>query len=149
MFIDGVNGERGEVIRADGERVTVVLKAGKACEKCRLCTQVSETEMTVEAYADRPVSVGDRVALFLSPLIVVKSAFILYLVPLLFLVAGYFLGRELFSRLGVSGGEGREEMFPALFSLIFLFLSFFPIRLYDKKRRKDRRYRVRAVPQNQ
>ncbi|MFW6181619.1 MAG: SoxR reducing system RseC family protein, partial [Spirochaetota bacterium] len=143
-FIDGVNGERGEVIRAEGERVTVMLKAGKACEKCRICTRVSETEMTVEALAEHPVSVGERVTLFLSPLVIVKSAFILYVLPLLFLVAGYFLGRELFTRLGVSGGEGREEMFPALFSLIFLFLSFLPIRLYDRSRQKDRRYRVRV-----
>lgn len=146
MFIDGVNGERGEVIRKHGDRVTVRLKANKGCEKCGVCRRVSETEMTVEAFTDQPVTVGDRVALFLSPLIIVKSAAILYILPLLFLVVGYFLGREVFAWLGVSGGEGKEEMFPALFSLLFLFLSFLPIRLYDKRRQRDRRYRVQVRP---
>lgn len=144
MFIDGVNGERGEVIRTEGDRVTVRLQAHRGCEKCRICTRVSETEMTVEALTEEPVSVGDRVTLFLSPRIVVKSAAILYVVPLLFLVIGYFAGRELFAWLGVSGGEGKEEMYPAFFSLLFLFLSFLPIRLYDKKRQRDRRYRVQV-----
>jgi sigma-E factor negative regulatory protein RseC len=144
MFIDGINGERGEVIRADGERVTVLLKAGKGCEKCRICTRVSETEMTVNAWTSEPVSVGEQVTLYLSPFIIVKSAALLYILPLLSMVFGYFIGRELFQALGIAAGTGREDMFPALFSIVFLFLSFIPIRLFDRQRARDQRYKVQV-----
>jgi positive regulator of sigma E activity len=141
MFIDGINGERGEIIAREGGRVTVMLEVTGGCEKCRLCTRVSETEMTVEAYTEEPFQVGDRVALFLSPHIIVASAAILYIFPLISMVAGYFVGKTLFGTLVF---EGREEMIPALFSLLFFFLSFIPIRLFDKKRQRDRRHRVQV-----
>jgi len=139
MFIDGVNGEEGEVITINGNRATVKITAHKECEKCRLCTRVSPTEMTVEAFTNKTVHIGDRVTLFLRPGIIVQSAAILYIFPLIGMLFGYFAGKILFRSLAFTG---KEEMFPALLSLVFLFLSFVPIRLYDRKRQKDKRFKV-------
>jgi positive regulator of sigma E activity len=141
MFIDGINGERGEVIAREGNRVTVMLSVNSGCEKCRICRRVSETEMTVDAYADRPVDIGDRVTLFLSPRVIVTSAAILYIFPLMSMVAGYFVGKYLFRNIVI---EGREEMLPALFSILFFFASFIPIRFFDRQRERDNRFKVQA-----
>jgi sigma-E factor negative regulatory protein RseC len=141
MFGKSVHGEEGEVTELHGARATVKIKAGKGCERCRLCTPVSDTEMVVEASFTSPVQVGQHVVLGFRPGVIVQSAFILYLIPLISLVLGYFVGRLLFKP-WIVPGSGREEMFPALTSLVFLFASFLPIRLYDKRKERDKRFRV-------
>jgi sigma-E factor negative regulatory protein RseC len=141
MFGKSVHGEEGEVTALHGSRATVKIQAGKGCERCRLCTPVSDTEMIVEASFTSPLQVGERVVLGFRPGVIVQSAFILYLIPLISLVLGYFAGKLLFKS-WVVPGSGREELFPALTSLVFLFASFFPIRLYDRRKEKDKRFRV-------
>jgi positive regulator of sigma E activity len=139
MFGKGVHGEQGVIEALHGNRATVRITAGKGCERCRLCTRISDTEMVIEAYTLKPVEVGDRVILGFRPGIIVQSAFILYLIPLAGLVIGYYAGTFVFRSLVL---PGREELLPALMSLVFLFVSFIPIRLYDKKKERDRRFRV-------
>lgn len=139
MFGKGLHGEEGEVTAVYGEKATVKIAAGKGCERCGLCTRISDTEMVVEAYAQKPVQVGEHVVIGFRPGVVVQSAFILYLIPLLGLVLGYYVGSLLFHGLEL---PGREELFPALTSLAFLFASFVPIVFYDRKKRGDKRFRV-------
>jgi sigma-E factor negative regulatory protein RseC len=139
MFGKGVHGEEGEVTALHGNRATVRIQAGKGCGRCRLCTPISDTEMIVEAYFSRQVHIGDRVVLGFRPGVIVQSAFILYLIPLFSLILGYFVGKLLFKPLTI---PGREELYPALTSLVFLFASFLPIRLYDRRKEKDTRFRV-------
>lgn len=139
MFGKGVQGEEGEVTALHGDRVTVRIQAGKGCERCRLCTPISDTEMIVKASYSSRVSIGDHVVLGFRPGIIVQSAFILYLIPLVSLILGYYAGKFLF-RPGII--PGKEELFPALTSLVFLFVSFVPIRLYDRKKERDKRFRV-------
>ena len=139
MFGKGVHGEEGEVTALHGNQAMVKIQAGKGCERCRLCTPVSDTEMIVEAFFSSKVHIGDRVTLGFRPGIIVQSAFILYLIPLFNLILGYFVGKLLFKPWVIAG---REELFPALTSLVFLFASFVPIRLYDRRKMKDKRFRV-------
>ena len=138
-FGKGVHGEEGEVTALHGNRATVKIQTGKGCGRCRLCTPISDTEMIVEASFSRQVHIGDRVVLGFRPGVIVQSAFILYLIPLFSLILGYFAGKLLFKP-WISAG--REELFPALTSLVFLFASFVPIRLYDRMKEKDKRFRV-------
>jgi sigma-E factor negative regulatory protein RseC len=139
MFIKGISGEEGEVIEVRGDTATVKIQANKACEKCHVCKRVSATEMIVEAFATRPVSRGEKVTLHIHPGTIVKSAAILYIFPLFGLIIGYYCGKFLLSLLNI-GIKG--ELIPAVFSLVFLFLSFVPIRMYDRSRQKDSRFRV-------
>jgi sigma-E factor negative regulatory protein RseC len=139
MFGKGVHGEVGEVTDVYGNRATVKIGTSKGCERCGLCTPISDTEMAVQAYTRGPVQIGDQVVLGFRPGVIVQSAFILYLIPLIALVVGYYVGKLLFP-----GGwlPGREELLPALTSLVFLFVSFVPIRYYDKRKEEDKRFRV-------
>ena len=139
MFGKGVHGEQGEVTALHGNRATVKIQAGKSCERCRLCTPISDSEMIIEAFFSSQVQIGDRVVLGFRPGVIVQSAFVLYLIPLISLILGYFVGKLLFNPWVI---PGKEELFPALTSLVFLFASFIPIRLYDRKKEKDKRFRV-------
>ena len=139
MFIEGLQGEEGEIIAVRGHRATVKIASNKSCEKCGLCTKISSTEMVVDAHVDKPVSTGDRVTLSIRPGIIVTSATILYIFPLLSLVVGYFVGKYLFKQVGIGN---MDELLPALTSLVFLFLAFIPIRFYDRKKRNDRRFQI-------
>jgi sigma-E factor negative regulatory protein RseC len=139
MFGKGVHGEEGEVAALHGDRATVRIHAGKGCERCRLCTPISDTEMIIEASYSSRVGIGDHVVLGFRPGIIIQSAFILYLIPLVSLILGYYAGKLLFRPWMI---PGKEELFPALTSLVFLFISFVPIRLYERKKEKDKRFRV-------
>lgn len=139
MFGKGVHGEEGEVTALHGNRATVRIEAGKGCERCRLCIPISDTEMIVEASYSRRIDIGDHVVLGFCSGIIVQSAFILYLIPLVSLILGYYAGKFLFRPWII---PGKEELFPALTSLVFLFVSFVPIRLYDRMKEKDKRFRV-------
>lgn len=136
---EGIRGEVGEVVEVRGNTARVKIEGKKACAHCGVCTRISDNEMTVEAYADEPVEKGDRVVLSMGNGMILKSAFIVYMVPLIALIAGYYLGKHLMGLLNV-GGE--SELFPALFGFFLLFLSFMAIRWFDRKKRDDKRYRV-------
>jgi positive regulator of sigma E activity len=139
MFVKGISGEEGEVVAVHGDSATVKIKANDSCEKCRLCKRLSSTEMVVEALVERPVRKGERVIVAVRPGIVFKSALILYLFPLIGMVCGYYAGKTILQLFHISA---KGELFPVVFSFLFLFLSFVPIRIYDRKKQNDRRFRV-------
>ena len=139
MFLKGISGESGEVVAIHGDRATVKVPSNKACNRCRICKRISSTEMIVDAYTLKPVQIGEKVVLGFRPGVIVQSAFILYLIPLICLVLGYFAGRWIFRSFVI---PEREELLPALCALAFLFGSFIPIRYYDKRKQGDTRFRV-------
>jgi len=136
---EGIRGEVGEVVEVRGNIARVKIEGKKACAHCGVCTRISDNEMTVEAYADEPVKKGDRVVLSMGNGMILKSAFIVYMVPLIALIAGYYLGKEL---MGLLNYGGKSELFPALSGFFLLFLSFMAIRWFDRRKRDDKQYRV-------
>jgi len=146
VFVKGVDGEEGEVVAINGNRATVRIQANESCEKCGLCRKISSNTMELDAYSTRPLTEGEKVRLAIRPGIIVQSAFILYLLPLIWLVAGYYFGKFLNSFLSL---RLQGELFPALLSMLFLFASFFPIHMYDKKKRNDNKFKVFVVSEQQ
>jgi sigma-E factor negative regulatory protein RseC len=145
MFIKGISGEEGVVVSVAGDTATVKIAANKSCEKCGICKRVSSSEMIVDAYMSRPVFKGEKVVVAIKPGTIVKSATILYILPLVALVAGYYVGKFAASALDLSI---KGELFPAALSFVFLFLSFIPIRLYDRRKRSDSNFRFYIANQN-
>jgi len=75
-----------------------------ACSHCSSC-RVSfgcNSEMTVKAINRAGAGVGDLVSIHLSSGTIMKSAAILYLIPVAGLISGAFLGDELSTRLTMS-----------------------------------------------
>jgi hypothetical protein len=58
MFGNSVHGEEGEVTSIQGNKATVKIQASKGCERCRLCTRISDAEMTIQANTIKPVNIG-------------------------------------------------------------------------------------------
>ena len=139
MFIKGIDQEQGEVIAVHEGSATIKIPAGKSCDRCRLCEKISSTEMVVEALTQIPLKKGEKVILSVHPGDIIKSASILYIIPLFGLVVGYYFARFL-DRTFTIGFTG--ELYPALISIAFLFLCFIPIRLYDTRRKKQKRLQV-------
>ena len=75
-----------------------------ACSHCGSC-RVSfgcNSEMTIKALNRAGAGVGDLVSIHLSSGTIMKSAAILYLIPVAGLISGAFLGDELSTRLAMS-----------------------------------------------
>jgi sigma-E factor negative regulatory protein RseC len=139
MFMKGIDRQEGEVVAVHDGSATVRVSANKNCDRCGICERVSDTEMVVEAITSRRLKAGEKVILEVSPGAIVTSATILYIIPLIGLVAGYYVSGTV---LRMAGIELKGELVPALCSIAALFLCFVPIRLCDVSRRKKNRYRV-------
>jgi sigma-E factor negative regulatory protein RseC len=141
MRSDPIPEEYGEVVEVHGDTAKVKLGAKQACAHCGICAKASNSsnEMVVDAYASEPVKKGDKVVLVMGDGMIIKSAFIVYMVPLIALIAGYYLGKQLMEALNVAL---KGELFPALFGFFLLALSFLAIRWYDRRKKEDSRFRV-------
>ncbi len=142
MKIENISGEEGKIVEIDGDKVKVRLPFSSNCEKCRLCKKISDDLMEVEAVKKGNIKVGSSVKLYIPPKVIIVSSFMLYIFPLLFLVGGYFFGKIF----DVYFGFGKEELFPALFAFLFLFSSFIIVHIFDKAKRKDKNFKVFAIP---
>jgi sigma-E factor negative regulatory protein RseC len=141
MRNDSVPEEYGEVVEVRGNTAKVKLGAKQACAHCGICAKIgnSPNEMLVDAHASEPLRKGDKVVLEMGNGVILKSAFIVYMVPLIALIAGYYIGRELMEALNI---PLKGELFPALFGFFLLALSFLAIRWYDRRKKDDSRFRV-------
>lgn len=77
-----------------------------------------------------PLKVGQRVEIGLEERSLIFSALIIYIVPLLTILASTFLAEKLFS----------HELISALFIFICTALSFLAIRTYSKRLKKKHHY---------
>ena len=74
--MSNVNEETGEVIAVHDDRVTVKIKAGESCKKCRLCSRMSSNEMNLDAV---PARAEGRNSLFIAPIGLSEPSFQLIL----------------------------------------------------------------------
>jgi sigma-E factor negative regulatory protein RseC len=141
MATDPLPEEYGEVVEVHGSTARVKLGARQACAHCGICAKAGDSskEMLVDAYASEPLKKGDRVVLVMGSGVILKSAFVVYMVPLVALIAGYYLGKELADALSITL---KGELFPALSGFFLLALSFLVIRWYDRRKKNDTRFRV-------
>lgn len=106
----------GEVTAVHGNTATVKVKKHSACAECRQkCAMAHEArEVAVMADNRAEAEVGDSVVLELSDRQVLKAAFLIYIVPVLFLFIGVGLGTAL----------GQTETHALLMGLVGLVSSF-------------------------
>lgn len=107
--------ELGKVIGRDGKYLLIEVGNQKICSKCELigkCTKKS-TRIVRVLDENQEIKVGSIVELSSSPAKYILAAFLLFILPILFLIGFYFIGYTLF----------RREPFALLFSLVGLALS--------------------------
>ena len=118
--------EEGEVIALEGKQAKVRIKCSSACDSCsshKTCGLLGEGEMVLTALNSVGASKGERVRISLRVEGEVKASFILYIVPLAGLIAGALLGYH-------TQALGDKEISGAVFSLLFVALTFIGIRYY-------------------
>jgi sigma-E factor negative regulatory protein RseC len=114
----------GVIISAHVDKVTVRMKKGTDCQGCRACDAFgSQQLLELEARNDIRAKIGERVDVEIQPAKILGSSFLVFVFPLLMMIAGYFIGMQL-------GGSG--EIPGILSSFGALVLSFFIVRQLDR-----------------
>ena len=83
--------ETGIVISTDGKNAVVQLSRGDRCDGCNVCHAFGENKMRVEALNSIGASVGDSVSVNIEPKQVIKSSMIIFILPLVSMLVGYFV----------------------------------------------------------
>ncbi|MFC1637547.1 SoxR reducing system RseC family protein [Candidatus Margulisiibacteriota bacterium] len=135
--------EQGVVVRTISARLAeVAFQKSLACAKCGLCHDAGEGMAGIEAVNDVGAKRDDIVEVEIPSDEVVKGSMVVFLLPVFFLIGGY-LGGSFLIRL--AGQIAWEESGGVIFALIFLGLSFFAIKWYDKNVQQKQALRARIV----
>ena len=95
--------EIGRVEKIDKRNyATVVFPRKQACEHCQMCFQTKDSmRVSVRVHNTLNAKVGDNVAVDMSERIVLKSAFVVYLIPVLLVLAALLITRSLDERMQI------------------------------------------------
>ena len=121
--------EIGRITKIVKEGIAKVeFKSSSACAKCGKCTMGATGEILIKAQNKVGAKVGDQVEVEILSGALISSSFLIYILPIIFLVLGYFVGFSLHPLIlsGVS-----QESSGIIFSIVFLFVSFVLLKLYD------------------
>lgn len=113
----------GRVVRVEGDIVEIAVPRSERCKSCGICPIASDGTILLKVKLDGQVKVGDEVKVMTKDRYVILSAFIVYIIPVIALIIGYFLGDSLFS----------SEPLKIGFGFLFMGISFLINRIIDKK----------------
>jgi sigma-E factor negative regulatory protein RseC len=131
--------ERGTIISKTNGIVKVRLKRKESCEGCHACMMgenglymVTEAENTLNA------SVGDFVRIQAKGTSKIKTAFILYIAPLLLFIPGFLIGKSWLAPLFSIPADIPQAQLTGFFSGLLLFCSPYIILYLLNKKRKQK-----------
>ncbi len=136
--------EHGVVIASDDGQVTVELDRSSACDKCGGCSMSPKGTMHATARNNIEASLGDSVVIALDETTILKAAAIVYLVPLLAAILGFFIVSSL-AQLFTESSAG----IGAIGAVIGLGAAFLGVSRYDSKAGKDGTYSFRLERERQ
>lgn len=86
--------ERGVVTKIKGNKATVSFDRKSACDSCHMCA-VTKDGMKVEIVVENTLgaNVGDFVSIEMGEKFVLTAATIVYIIPLVLVLAGLLIGR--------------------------------------------------------
>jgi sigma-E factor negative regulatory protein RseC len=133
--------ENGIVIRTRADRAWVKTIRSSSCEGCGsrdLCDSGKECEVEVDNGAE--AGVGDEVVIGFESGSLVKITFLLYMVPVICMIAGAALGLRMAPAYGVD-----ESALSAAMAFGSLGLAFLCIRLFSGRLAADAKYQARIL----
>lgn len=120
--------EIGQVRQTKDNTALVVFPENPGCAGCAMKCHARSGGREVEAINQVGASTGDTVEVIFEERAVLKGSFIVYLVPVIAMLIGYFLFVLLASAFAVS----TADVFGVIGSLLFLVLSFVVLRYLFK-----------------
>ena len=119
--------EKGIIASIENNEVIVEFYRSSACEKCGACMMAKDTgKMMIKLPYTKEVEVGDEVTVDVKRNFYLLSSVLLYIVPLIVLVASIFIG------VAVLEGDNAQVL-AAVLGVVLSFGSYFAIRLFNKK----------------
>jgi sigma-E factor negative regulatory protein RseC len=144
--------EKGIVIRLEDSAAWVKTSRSSACEGCSArkgCHITADgQDMEVRAANDIGARVGDRVLVGIASASVLKISFLLYMFPVLLMIAGAAIGQQVAAALGMQGSVPAALGGVACFAVAFGVIRIRSRRLAARKEYQPRIVRVisRQVP---
>lgn len=108
-------------------KVTIRLAATEACNNCAGCEIIDDQAILKDIENSLKVKKGDTVLIDNKPKNIIMGAVIVYLLPLIFIVVGYFIGVLIVAGLNI------VKDFAILIALIMLVLAFPVVRIIDNR----------------
>jgi sigma-E factor negative regulatory protein RseC len=136
--------EQGIVIKSDPSGTWVKTVKSSACEGCTArgsCHSMSAGgEMEVKAINEAGAKVGDRIVLSFGSASLLKATFLLYVFPILLLIAGALIGQETapYFNFNPSG-------FSAIIGFSFFIAALLIIKVKGNQLAKKNEYRPKIV----
>ncbi len=122
-----MNDEKGVVAEIENSEVVVEFYRSSACEKCGACMMAKDTgKMMIRLPKTKNVQVGDEVVVDVKRDFYLLSTVLLYILPLVVLVAAILIGVAVFK------GDN-AQIISAIIGIILSFGSYFALRLFKKK----------------
>ena len=135
--------EQGVITRVISKNlVEVACQRSEACKNCGACHDIGENMMAIEAVDHIQAKKDDVVEFDIPSAELVKSSFVVFIVPIIFLMIGYLLTIKALPLVGlVETGE-----WPAILGgLLFLVASYFAINWYDRRVQLKESSRARLI----
>jgi sigma-E factor negative regulatory protein RseC len=132
--------EEGIVIKLDNKTAIIRTARKTACESCsekHSCTSIgSGQEMELEA--DNPIhaQAGDRVTISLPTGKLITASFLLYVFPIILMIAGALLGERLAETYQID-----SSLLSAGFGFLFFIIAFGIVKLKDLQAKKSGAFR--------
>jgi sigma-E factor negative regulatory protein RseC len=136
--------EEGIIIKVESGTAWVTTTKTNACEGCAAkssCTVLGGgKEMEVEAINDAGAQVGQKVVLHFQTSPLLKAAFLLYVVPILFLLLGAFIGDQAAPRFSID-----PSACSAIVGFIFFGISIKLVKSKGNKLARKDAYRPKVI----
>lgn len=136
--------EEGTITKVVEDKAWVRIRRSAMCDVCNhksACSVLSGNEsIEAEALNTANGKEGDRVLIQIPSKSLWKISFILYMIPLIFLISGIIIGMKLAKNYSLE-----PELGALLFGVIGCILSLFLIKLFAKQVRKNKEYTPEVV----
>ncbi len=118
--------EEGIIIGIHNKTATVKVKSSYLCSHCKACLARDDGYMITEAENPIGAEIGDKVSLMINSNRLFGSSLLVFGLPLLSLFIGVITTNIIFGK----------QMLSLSIGLILFFLSFIPIKIYDRHLKK-------------
>ncbi len=118
---------RGIIIAKQGDMVQIEVKPGGNCAGCNACIVNNTKSVVIEARNDIAAETGEEVYFQVQPHRVVGYSLLIFILPLIMMVIGYFVGFMWLPR-----PQAMEEGIAIATALIGLIIGFLMVKGYDK-----------------
>jgi sigma-E factor negative regulatory protein RseC len=137
--------QTGTVKKILDSEAIVEVKRDSACKHCpvhKICFPDDCDTMDVTALNEIGAQEGQKVKIYLKPSILLRYSFIVYIVPLIIMFIGLFLGSFLYDKVDLSLDKEVVQIAGAVIGLV---IGFVGIRLYHNKVKDRRSFKVGIV----